>query len=86
MTEEELKKVKFHFFSHLSMEDEHRTTYVDDSGRLSICECVPMGRSQKKPYRVYRIDDTWYEKYENFITALKRFGFGPQLPKKGGKQ
>lgn len=85
MTLEEFNKLPFHFNSHLSMVDEYRTTYVDDNGRLAICECVPLGRSRKKPYRVFCIDGTWYEKQEEFEKALKRFGFGPQQPKKGGQ-
>lgn len=84
MTIDELKNVAFHFNSHLNMEDEHRTTYIDDSGRLAFCDCVPVKSRRKKPYRVYCIDGKWYENKEDFIKALKRFGFGPQLPKKGG--
>lgn len=85
MTLDELKKVKFHFNSHLSMEDEHRTTYVDDNGRLGFCDCVPMKSRRKKPYRVYFIDGKWYETKEEFEKALKRFGFGVGAPIKGGK-
>lgn len=85
MTLEELKKVKFHFVSHLSMEKEHRATYSDDSGRLGFCDITKKKNEFEfgKSIRVYRIDSTWYEKKEDFIKALKRFGFGPQLPKKG---
>lgn len=85
MTLEELKKVKFHVVSHLSLAKEHRTTYADDSGRLGFCDITKkknefeFGESE----RFYRIDSTWYEKKADFFKALKRFGFGPQLPKKG---
>lgn len=85
MTLEELKKVKFHFVSHLSMEKEHRATYSDDSGRLGFCDITKkknefeFGESE----RFYRIDGTWYDTKAEFFNALERFGFGPQLPKKG---
>jgi hypothetical protein len=34
MTEEELKEVKFSFYSSFSMETEHQLTYISDDGRL----------------------------------------------------
>ena len=86
MTLDELKKVKFHFVSHLSMEKEHQATYADDSGRLGFCDITKkksefeFGESR----RVYRIDSTWYETKEEFEKALKRFGFVGE-PIKGGK-
>lgn len=85
MTLNELKKVKFHMVSHLSLAKEHRATYADDSGRLGFCDITKkknefeFGESE----RFYRIDDTWYDTKAEFFNALERFGFGPQLPKKG---
>jgi hypothetical protein len=87
MTIDELKKVKFHMVYHLSMEKEHQATYADDSGRLGFCDITKkksefeFGESR----RVYRIDSTWYDTEEEFVKALERFGFGPQLPVKGGE-
>lgn len=83
MTEEELKKVKFHFVSHLRLEKEHRTTYADDSGRLGFCDIVKKRNDFEygKSRREFRIDDTWYDKEENFLKALKQFSFGPQIQK-----
>ena len=83
MTWKEIQKVPFHMVSHLAMEDEHRSTYADNSGRLGFCDVVPMrlGNVVGKGYRVYRIDSTWYDDVKEFKKALKKFGFGPQLPK-----
>ena len=36
MTYDEIKKIPFHFVSHLSLEDEHQAVYADDSGRLGF--------------------------------------------------
>ena len=85
MTPDELNKVKFHMVCHLSMTSEHRATYADDSGRLGFCDITKKrGFKFGKSKRVYRIDSTWYETKEEFLEALKRFGFGGK-PIKGGK-
>lgn len=86
MTIDELKKVKFHMVSHLSMAKEHQATYADDSGRLGFCDITKKKNEFEfgESRRVYRIDSTWYETKEEFEKALKRFGFGPQTPVKGG--
>ena len=84
MTWKEVQKVPFHMVSHLNMEDEHRSTYADNiCGRLGFCDVVPYrnGHVAGKGYRVYRIDGTWYEDVKEFKKALKRFAFGPRLPK-----
>ena len=73
MTYEELKKIPFHMLSHLSMENEYRTTYSDDSGRLGYCDITPKkGFVFGKARRVFRLDSTWYENKEDFIKALER--------------
>lgn len=41
MTIEELEKVKFKFHSHMSMEDEHTTTYFSEDGKIGFCNHVP---------------------------------------------
>jgi len=87
MTVAELKKVRFHFVSHLSMEDEHTATYADDSGRLGFCDITKKkGFDYGKSKRVFRIDSEWYEKKEDFLKAIKKFSFGPAIAVKGGKQ
>lgn len=81
MTYKELKKVPFHFVSHLSLEDEHQVTYADNSGRLGFCDITKKkGFDFGKTKRAFRIDSEWYEKKEDFIKALKSFAFGPQKP------
>lgn len=84
MTWKEAEKVKFHMVSHLSMSNEHRCTYADDSGRLGFCDITEKKNEFEygKSRRVYRIDGTWYETKKEFIKALKRFSFGPQTPVK----
>lgn len=73
MTKEELEKIPFHMVSHLSLEDEHRATYVDDSGRLGFCDITPKnGFKFGKSRRVFRLDSTWYDNTDDFIKALKK--------------
>ena len=87
MTYEELIKIPFHFVSHLSLENQHQSTYADDSGRLGFYDTTKKkGFKFGKTKRVYRIDSNWYESKEDFIKALKNFAFGPQKPMKGGKE
>lgn len=85
MTYDEVKKVPFHFVSHLSLENEHQSVYADDSGRLGFCDITEKkGFEFGKSKRVYRIDSNWYESKEDFLKALKNFAFGPQKPIQGG--
>lgn len=87
MTKEELKKIPFHMVSHLSMENEHRSTYSDDSGRLGFCDITPKkGLEFGKSRRVYRLDSTWYEKKEEFIKALENIPAWTFRKKKVGEQ
>lgn len=81
MTYNEVKKIPFHFVSHLSLEDEHRAVYADESGRLGFCDITEKkGFEFGKSKRVYRIDNNWYESKEEFKKALKKIAFGPQPP------
>ena len=78
MTLEELKKVKFHFVSHLSMEKEHRTTYADESGRLGFCDIT----KKKKNGFLFgnsRRSCIWYDTFGEFVRALEKF----ELQKEG---
>ncbi len=87
MTLEDLKKLKFHMVSHLSMAKEHRATYSDDSGRFGFCDITKKKNEFEfgKSRRVYRIDSTWYETMEEFTKALERVSLGFGEPVKGGK-
>lgn len=73
MTEKELEKVQFHFVSHMSMEDEHTTTYESEDGVLGFCDHVPYkdGQPCGRTYRHYRIYLTIFKSKAKFIKALK---------------
>lgn len=88
MTQEELKKIPFRFASHLSLTDQYQTMYVDDSGRLAICEITERINEFEtgKVHREYRIDGKWYKTKKAFEKALKNFAFGPQKPMRGGEK
>lgn len=87
MTQEELKKIPFHMLSHLSMKNEHRTTYSDDSGRLGFCVITPKkGFEFGKARRVFRLDSTWYENKEDFMKALEKNSGLTFRKKKGGEE
>lgn len=77
MTREELEKIPFHFVSHLSMEDEHCTTYASEDGRIAFCEHVPFKNGhhnrKKKAYRIYMVDGEIFDDYEGFLEALKSY-------------
>ena len=75
MTTEEFAKVKFHLVAHLSMEDEHTTTYDSEDGRLGFCDHVAYkdGEPKGRAYRHYRIDNKVYKTKEKFLEALKDF-------------
>ena len=53
MTIDELEKVKFKFHSHMSMEDEHTTTYFSEDGKIGFCNHVPFknGEPHGRAYR-----------------------------------
>ncbi len=83
MTKEELKKIQFRFASHLSMTDQFQTMYVDDSGRLAICDITERISEFEvgKTRREYRIDSKWYKTKKAFEKAMETFEY-----KKGGKE
>ena len=73
MTLEELSKIPFHFVAHLSMEDEHTTSYVSEDNRLGFCDHVPYkdGVPKGRSYRHYMIDGKVYKTKREFLKALK---------------
>lgn len=83
MTKEELEKIPFHFASHLSLTDQYQTMYVDDSGRLAVCDITERINEFEtgKTRREYRIDDKWYKTKAAFERAMQGFEY-----KKGGEQ
>ena len=75
MTVEELKKIPFKFHAHMSLEDEHTTTYFSEDGKLGFCDHVPFknGEPHGRVYRHYMIDGKVYKTKEKFLEALKDF-------------
>ena len=74
MTIEELEKVPFHFVAHMSMEDEHTTTYASEDNRLGICDhtIYKDGRPYRS-YRHWRIGTNIYKSKKKFLNALKDY-------------
>ena len=75
MTIEELEKVKFHFVCHMSLEDEHTTTYASEDNQLGWCDHVPFknGEPRGRSYRHYRIGLKIYKSKKKFLEAIKDF-------------
>ena len=78
MTIEELEKVKFHFVAHMSMEDEHTTTYASEDNRLGICDHVPrdeygMVKKGGRAVRHFMIDGKVYKSKKKFLEAIKDY-------------
>lgn len=75
MTIEEFEKVKFHFHSHMSMEDEHTTTYFSEDGKIGFCDHVPFknGEPHGRPYRHYWLNGKVYKTKKKLLEALKDY-------------
>ena len=78
MTVEELEKVKFKFHSHMSMEDEHTTTYFSEDGKIGFCDHVPrdeygMVKKGGRAVRHFMIDGKVYKTKKKFLEAIKDF-------------
>lgn len=88
MTIEELEKIPFYFVSHLSMEDEHCTTYISEDKRFGFCDHVPYKDGEpnrrRKSYRHYMINGKVYKTKEKFLEALAEVRIMEVV--KGGKQ
>lgn len=77
MTKEEIGKIRFVFQSHLSLEDEHCTTYIaeQNSHKFGICKHVPYkdGKPKGRAYSHYMVDGVV------FNTKRKFYDFCAQL-------
>ena len=75
MTIEELEKVPFKFRSHMSMEDEHITTYLSEDGKIGFCNHVPFkdGEPHGRSYRHYFLNGKVYKSKKKFLEAIKDF-------------
>lgn len=73
MTEEEFRKVPFKMMSHLSLEHEHRTTYVNEDYGFGIntytsrWDDYTIGRA----YVHYIYNDVVYKTRAKFLEAIK---------------
>ncbi len=83
MTKEELQKVPFHFVSHLSMEDEHISTYISENKRIGFSDHVKYrnGQPTNRCYRVWMLDGITYETKTKFLEALKEVNFETKIVK-----
>ena len=75
MTIEELEKMPFKFHSHMSMEDEHITTYLSEDGKIGFCNHVPFkdGDPHGRSYRHYFPNGKVYKSKKKFLEAIKDF-------------
>lgn len=81
MTYEELEKVPFHFVGHLSMENEHITTYISENKRIGFSDHVKYrnGCPTNRCYRVWMLDGEIYEDDAEFLEALKDVNFETKI-------
>lgn len=74
MTIEEFYALPFKRTGHLSMEDEHCSTYATSDGRFAYCIHVPyrLWQPSGRPYKHYRIDGKVYKSEAKLIKALEK--------------
>ena len=73
MTEEQLNQLKFRFVSHLAMEHEHASSYVNDEYHIGMCVHVtrkPNGEFGRS-YRHFRYDGKVYKSKNKLLEAIK---------------
>ncbi|MGJ1036115.1 hypothetical protein ACR77Y_23335 [Escherichia coli] len=72
---EELEKVKVKIPSHMSMEDEHTTTYFSEDGKIGFCNHVPFknGEPHGRSYRHYWLNGKVYKSKKKFLEAIKDY-------------
>ena len=75
MTEDELKKVKFKWQGHMSLESEYTQAYSSEDGMLGFCDHTPIRKNGDlgRTYRHYRIGKKIYKSKEKFLEALKDY-------------
>ncbi len=77
MTEEELSKISFKMVSHISMEHEHCSSYMNDEYGIGICRHVTkknefeFGRS----YTHYMYKGVVYKSRKKFLEAYNNVNF-----------
>lgn len=81
MTKEEINQIPFKFSSHMSMEDEHTTTYSASYNEhlFAVCQHVPFknGEPKGRTYTHYMVDGKVFktkEKFYQYCETLKGNG------------
>lgn len=74
MTIEELKKIPFHFVSHIALKTEHICNYVSEDGNIAFSVITPVLKNGDtgNPRRHWRIGTKWYKSTEKFLEALEK--------------
>lgn len=75
MTKEELEKIPLHFVAHINMENQHQIVYASDNGEIGTANIQPYrgGRPYGKCRKSYRLKSRWYDKYDEFLEAIKDY-------------
>ena len=74
MTQEQFKKIPFHFVSHIALTTEHINNYVSDDGNIAVLVITPILKYGYfgTPRKYYRIGDKWYKSRKKFLEALEK--------------
>ena len=74
MKAEELKKVPFRFCGHISMADEHQSTYCNEQygfKMVTITPCYDDGMRFGRTRRHFYYNGKWYKSLKKFLEAIK---------------
>ena len=78
MTLEELKKVPLRFFGHISMADEHQSTYCNEQygfKMVTITPCYDDGMRFGRTRRHFYYNGKWYKSLKKFLEVIKDVEF-----------
>jgi hypothetical protein len=77
MTKEELSKISLRFVSHLNMEHEHCSTYVNEDYGISMCCHTKVNKYGDfgRTYRHYMYKGVVYKSLPKFLEAMKDIPF-----------
>ena len=78
MTLEELMKVPFRFCGHISMADEHQSTYCNEQYGFKMVTITPRyddGMRFGRTRRHFYYNGKWYKSLKKFLEAIKDIEF-----------
>ena len=78
MTLEELKKVPLRFCGHISMADEHQSTYCNEQygfKMVTITPCYDDGMRFGRTRRHFYYNGKWYKSLKKFLEVIKDVEF-----------